>query len=266
MYFTDPHLLIGDSVWMKSTDDYLKILSAYYTACPVTMTLCGGDWLNYEKPINTFELCYMRRKTDTMLSPFYNVVGNHDLYSGSSLYSAGELQNILFPTREHCYYTFDGINTRFYALDTGMDSAKYAAMTEYRWEQIAWLGNALKTDDKQNSMILMHIYSDDVSDHTNITPFAENVVAICAAYNNRNTVMLNGVEYDFTNCTGKMRLIICGHNHQDYNLTNSGIPVVCTRNTKRDGPSFDLCCVNYGENKIHMVRVGGGSDRTIDLA
>lgn len=265
MFFSDPHLLTGQSGWMDNFNKYIKKLETYYKNAPVNMTLCGGDWLYNENSLNTFELCYMRKIAENALSPFYNVVGNHDMYSGDGLYSEEELRNILFPMRNKCYYKFSGANTQFYALDTGMDSAQYADMTTYRWEQIDWLAKALISDDSAYSMILMHIFSDNV-DHSVLTPFAENVVSVCAAYNQRSSVTLNGEAYDFASCTGKMKLILCGHNHADWNSTNSGIPVVCIRNTQNGGPSFDLCCVNYENDEMNMLRVGGGSDRTIALA
>ena len=89
---------------------------------------------------------------------------------------------------------------------------------------------------------------------------------IIATYNNRGKGNLDGTEYDFSACTGHIDYVMCGHAHKDYIETIGGIPCIITTKLKDSStPTFDLCLADYDNNKLHLIRVGSGEDRTIDI-
>jgi hypothetical protein len=131
-------------------------------------------------------------------------------------------------------------------------------MTEYRWEQIAWLAERLVSDDATNSAIVLHIGSDT---------FAQNIYSLCNAYNQAGTITLNDVKYDFSSCTGKVRFALAGHTHQDSVEVINGITVITTTHMRDSStPTFDLCMIDYDNDVLHMIRVGSGVDRAVDLS
>lgn len=273
-YFTDPHLTGYNGVttgFLDRFDKYLDILKQYVDRAPVTFTLCGGDWLNNNETETTAKwklgLVYGAGKK---FDKFYNTVGNHDTGYDETDASPITLpnqtiNNAMFGGEHANYYAFDGANTRFYVFDSGkMD----LPMTDYRWDQIAWFANALKNEDKAHSAVSIHIWytsGDATSDY--ISTFAWYISEIFAAYNERRMTTQNGVTYDFTNCTGHLEFVICGHTHYDKSGTRNNIPVINTLNMPKGGvPSFDLVYVDYDARKIQTVRVGTGSNRMFDLA
>jgi len=62
---------------------------------------------------------------------------------------------------------------------------------------------------------------------------------------------------------------MCGHTHIDYNdETIGGIPCIVTRDmgfSSGTVSTFDLCLADYDNNKLHLVRVGSGENRIINI-
>ena len=268
IFFTDPHLTGGRSGYESQMRSYLKTLKTYYDATPTNFVVCGGDWLGNADTINEacFKLGFINGTMRSLVEPYYPVVGNHDTnYQGKSTAESTELdgtltnetiRNLFVPGEQSNYYSFDGTNTRFYVLDTGIDWGG-ETMDDYRWEQVAWLADKLVTDDKPYSAIFLHIGK---------AALAQNVYSLCQAYNSATTIVLNGVTYDFTDCTGRVKYAIAGHTHADAVEVISGI-ILVTTTQMRDGntPTFDLCLANYDNDVLHLVRVGSGAGRTISL-
>ena len=87
-----------------------------------------------------------------------------------------------------------------------------------------------------------------------------------AAFNNKTTITLNGVTYDFSQTQGIVRCAICGHSHKDFNLIHNGIPVIATdRIGSSEIPTFDLVCLDFTNKKFKSIRVGNGENRIIDI-
>lgn len=78
------------------------------------------------------------------------------------------------------------------------------------------------------------------------------------------TLTLNGHTYNFSTKTGKVAFAQCGHSHYDSVVTYKNIPTILTVNATST-PRFDLCYVNYITSKYKMIRVGDGSDRTVNI-
>lgn len=275
VYFTDPHLMGASSdtaSFRKNFDKYIETIKAYVDDTSTTFTMCGGDWLNNgdTAAVAKWKLGLIHG-AGKRIGSFYGVVGNHDTNyqgSGTSPTLANQtINNAMFGGEHGNYYSFDGTNTRFYVIDSGIDS-NAASMDSYRWEQVAWFANALKDDDKPHSAVSIHIWYTDYQDQTadTISALATNISSVIAAYNGRTTATLNGVTYDFSGCTGHMEFIICGHTHFDKSGTGGGVPVINTLNTQSGSkPSFDLVYADYDNRKVYTVRVGTGSDRTFNL-
>lgn len=278
LFFTDPHL-VGLKPHEAEMHEYIKVLKTYYDATPTAFVVCGGDWLEDEQTIE--EACYKLGYSDSFMRAnfdhYYCVAGNHDdnsygvddtgvKYTGTLPHET--VRMLIAKREENLYYSFDGDTTKCYILDSA--STSDAAMTDYKWGQIAWLAEKLKADDAPNSAIFIHAgfrrLGAEAHQRT-LAAMANNLTLLCSAYNNGSTVTLNGVTYDFTECSGCMRFILSGHMHNaDGAEIHNGIPVISTYDMRMGNtPTFDLCVADYDNNVIHMHRVGSGSDRSVPL-
>ena len=324
LFFTDPHLtdynrygdgtpIVKDGTTYFQVGDnerntYISTLQKYYNSLPIDHCICGGDWLNFYH--TTDEACDFLGYIDAMMRKLFKsyipINGNHDPnpypngpgYNYLHLSLTNETMKCLeFRENRDLYYAYDGINTKFYILDSGVSSVKtmtYAAtprLAENRWPQIAWLANKLLTDDAAHAIIGIHVYSnastpDDwftdggtgLGAH-GIHDLAKNAKDLLMAYNSRGTITLNGQTYDFGSCTGNVACIITGHTHFDYVDLSVSIPIISTTSLQggyldADGaynsksyshiPTFDLCLADYDNDAIFCVRVGTGVDRIVN--
>ena len=291
IFFTDPHAMPGANVLTKpkldTLDAYLQTVEEYADAIDVDTVLCGGDWLNNgdTQAIACYKLRLLKGLSDKHFSGhnYHMLLGNHDTnYQGkqdsSSAANTGQLtqatlDNLLYADTNtgKAYYRFDTVNTTYFCLDTGLDWS--TAMDSYRWEQIAWLCGQLLTTTKANIIITMHIFANQGTVETytdHITPMATNVISAIEAYNSRETVTLNGQNYNFNTVTGVVRCVLTGHTHFDAVYTTSGgIPVIFTTDATDYATSpimFDMGFLNYTAGTLSIFRIGEGSDRTITLA
>ena len=276
IFVTDPHLAEGDD-YEKQMRSYLKTLKTYYDASPASFVICGGDWIGNSDTQK--EACFKLGFIDGLMRndfhPYYPALGNHDTnYQGvaneeaekySGTLTNETIRNLMMSGQANTYYSFDGVNTRFYMLDTGSDWV--TDMTDYRWKQIAWLADQLTKDDAANSAIVLHIvYGINGNGGLDLQPFAGSVIDLCHAYNNAESVTMNGVTYDFSVCSGRVRFMLSGHIHQDHISTVKDIPIVTTTHMREDGiPTFDLCLADYDNDIMHLVRVGSGENRSVGL-
>lgn len=234
---------------------------------------------------------------------YYPVFGNHDNnpYTPSNTESNWlnaltypTVMNLMFRENGRTYYSFDGLNTKFYVMNSGvsfikgMTNSTYSRLVSNRWAQIEWLGNALLQDDAENSVIVMHIYS-NASNPTNwfstetgyraygIHDLGKNVKLLVTAYNNRQSITLNGITYNFANCNGRVMFIHCGHTHFDYVDTTGEIPIISTTNLEGGHlvngevvydlvPTFDCCMNDLDNSALYMTRVGAGVSRIVNYS
>lgn len=308
LFFTDPHLT-PNSRYEEMTeairDRFISTLQKYYNSLPMDFCICGGDWLNSNHPNNTdcewLGYCdaYMRK----LFRNYYPVFGNHDNnpYTPSNTESNWlnaltypTVMNLMFRENGRTYYSFDGLNTKFYVMNSGvsfikgMTNSTYSRLVSNRWPQIEWLGNALLQDDAENSVIVMHIYS-NASNPTNwfsvetgyraygIHDLGNNVKLLVTAYNNRQSITLNGITYNFANCNGRVMFIHCGHTHFDYVDTTGEIPIISTTNLEGGHlvngevvydlvPTFDCCMNDIDNSALYMTRVGAGVSRIVNYS
>lgn len=276
IFFTDPHLLmVGDLDVFERCDTFMRAVKNYFTEIKDIHVICGGDWLgSKDTPTEAIEkLQYCNSLTYRYFGNAYHaVVGNHDTnYQGNSeegVELGGEIT-----AEQYCgaylshigsnYYAFTGQSTRFYMLDTYIDWNH--SLTPYRLEQAKWLAENLKKDDARNSAIVMHIYFIDGNGAP--ATFAAEFTKVITAYNAHSVAEVDGVAYDFTACSGRVRFVSCGHVHKDMESSlPDGTPVFSTVDMRNGNePDFDLVSVDYEHNVINMVRVGRGVDRTLQM-
>lgn len=288
LFFTDPHLATSydaenkvdpyatDGAWEEKFLSNIELLKQCYEATPTSFILCGGDWLElHQRDEACFRLGYIDGFMRSNFHNYYSVVGNHDhngITNGKTYPAEDDIgtlpvktvRNLMMRNEANAYYAFDGIDTRFYVLDSG---AVWWGMDNNKWPQIAWLADKLKTEDKEHSAVIVHASHEDSNGSLEPTAFTTNFTALCQAYNNAETITLNNVEYDFTGCTGRVYFVLAGHKHA-YNINErvNNIPIISTHNFQKGGGSFDLCMVDYDAEELHMVRVGSGTDRAVSIA
>jgi hypothetical protein len=275
LFFTDPHLAQKGEDYETMLEEYVKQLEKYYKSTPTSFVVCGGDWLGNSDTQGEakYKLGLLNGLMRSTFDKFHAVVGNHDTnYQGedaSGTANSGRLDDQTIANlwnREHGrnYYAFDGCNTRFYVLDTGVDWD--ATMNAYRWEQIAWLGEQLKSNKAEKAALMLHIGVEASGESYEVAAFASKALALCGAYNRAESITLNGVVYDFTGCTGRVCFALSGHIHADYSTEVEGIPLIATAHTRSGStPTFDICLADYDADVLHLVRVGTGESRSINL-
>ena len=278
LFFTDPHLLNG-SDWENRCYEMISQIQKYYNSTPTSFCLCGGDWIgNGDVPASAcFKLGYVDGFMHSMFDKCYMLVGNHDTnYQGkkdadsanrTTRLSNQSIADLWYREQGKAYYTFNGANTKFYCFDTGTEQQLMTSFDNYGWEQVAWFGNALLTDNSEHIAITAHILYSDTS-HTQIQPLTDYILQIAKAYNSRTSITVNGNTYNYASATGKIEFFIGGHTHADHNVTLYDIPCILSADVRHDesvGSTFDLVLVDYDNSKIHLIRVGSGSNREFDL-
>ena len=281
LYFTDPHYVncSFNAAFWDGREARLEKLAQLYKSTNAQFAVCGGDWLNNSNSRESAIaiLTYIRETTTKLFGTCHLVVGNHDYNyqfvtngtNGKSEHwlTPEEIASAWYPDNNgKTYYSFIGKNTRYYVFDSGIDWYRSAGvMNDYDKEQAAWFIEQLMANDDQHIVLMPHMVQ--VSGSTdNFNGGTLEYAKISAAYNNREKYTYNGVEYDFSGKTGMVEYIIAGHNHGDHVGTIAGIPYILTAtNQSGDPPTADFVYADYDERKLHLVRVGNGLTREVDL-
>lgn len=278
LFFTDPHLLEKGSEWEPMMREYVSQIQKYYNSTPTTFCLAGGDWLgNSDLPSEAcFKMGYIDGFMHSMFNNCYMLVGNHDTnYQGkidaqsaswTTRLSDDAIRNLWY-RGGRAYYEFMGGVTRFFCFDTGIEAQALTFGDNYGWEQAKWFADSLATNTVEHVAIAAHILYYSYGDQA-LQPLTEQLLAIAKAFNDRGSITVNDVEYDYANAIGKVEFGIFGHNHRDAIATVSGIPCLITtwvRDDESYGPTFDLVFVDYDSSELKTVRVGSGDDRTMAI-
>jgi hypothetical protein len=275
VFFTDIHTITRQTGWESKYWRTLTAIQKVYNNSGAKFIMSGGDWFSYSGNYDlvSSEMMMVYSTMKTMFTDGYNIIGNHELFMLNPQGTAVELESgsqIL--TNCLCggnkpYYSFDGANSKIYALDCGSDHV--TTINTYRYEQLKWYANALKTDDAEHSLTFAHFYwiSED-NINFEVHPFATIYANIIRAYNSKSSITVDGETFDFSNCTGKMECVLCGHLHIDKNDNDDGVNVIATATAQNESngfPTFDCVMADYTNNVMRMVRYGTGSSRTINL-
>ena len=266
IFFTDAHTMQHDYVDSVNKSSYqivnnylIDLIKNYLDNTSIDFVIDGGDWLQEldSEQDAKLRLGIVSGKCNT-LGKCYHLVGNHDTnYQGESTLDNETISNIMFRDFGKTYYSFNGKNTTFYCLDSGLDGRN--TLSSFDNEQIDWLCSSLIANPKENIAICMHIWWES---ETTKSVFANEITNIINAYNNRGTYG----SHNFANVSGKVKFVLSGHTHKDLNETlTSGTIVISSINAGYGNNSFDMIYADYSNSKLHCVRVGIGENREFDL-
>lgn len=250
----------------------MATLKAYYNEVAVSKVFCGGDWLG-GTIANAEDACYRLGLADAKMREYFEephcVRGNHESnfeYSGTNTtLNRATIKNLMFRKEGKTYYTVDGDNSKFYIFDT-QDEPSTLYDTDYDLEQQIWFAESLKNNTAENIILMVHRFYIGTVEDGSILSFTQKIMDIATAFGDRSTISINGTTYDFTDAVGSVKCLIAGHSHEDEVRTLNDIPVVLTTHF-RDGstPTFDMCLADYVNGKLHLVRVGTGESRVVDI-
>jgi hypothetical protein len=267
LYFTDPHLMGTNGTFDAGKyKEWMGIIENYYHNIPTDFCFCGGDLLNSgDTPAQACDkLGYVDGTSRKSLYPYHFMLGNHDTnYQGTEELPQDAIDAILFREEGKAYYRFDTDNCTCFVFDTGKDNDH--SQSAYRIAQYGFFKDGLLSNVKDNIVLFFHIY---YYNSTNQAVMAKDIMDMAGAFNNRTSVTIAGTTYDFSAVTrGTIRFAIVGHSHFDFDVVDNGIPVIGTLNVQKNGenPSFDMVLADFSNNVINLVRVGQGSDRTIQM-
>lgn len=260
--------------------DDINFIEAIYNASPISYFLSGGDWLGHgDTPATaisklSFADGFMRKK----IHHYYPMLGNHDVNEqgvanvgdaqGTGKLDNATLTNVwqIFRENQQMYYTVSAPNSKVYVFNSG---GQNEALGTYQYDQLKWFANALENDNSPHIILAIHILYISVSENT-IQPISNVIMQIAQAYNARGTITVDSEVFDFTNATGKISFCIAGHYHGDASGTLYDIPYVITKDgTAMDTTdklcTFDMCIADWEQKKLYTMRVGDGTDRTINI-
>ena len=280
LFFTDPHILVGTDNYIFNVEKLRNILIKLISCANVDFVCSGGDWLTAgdTQLAAIRNLGYMNSKMQSLPCKFISLLGNHDTnYQGvvsaddpsNGILSQDTINLVMFSKYGgKAYYKFDGAETRFFVLDSGVDSGKMTTITDYEKSQLVWLAGELAANDKPHVGILVHIITNDlianVGNNFNLTVFAGDFVDILSAFNARTSVTKYDNTYDFSGATGYAEFVLAGHSHAEANKAVNGIPIVLRKNFY-NYENEDLVLVDYNSNKMSFTHIGTGNDLTVDV-
>lgn len=264
VFFTDPHDMSGFEDFQVL--EHMTFVRTLYENSPAQYVLCGGDWLNTHHTLAAAK--YRGGRVPNLIrnricEKAYTVIGNHDLNveapdpTGAYL-TEPQLAKLWYDS-DVGYYTIDTSETRCFMFDSG-DQSK--PMTSYRWTQVDWFANLLLTNTKPHLFGLIHIIGNATSDESGVVrELGENLTLLANAFNQRQSITLNGHTYDYSTATGTFHYMLSGHYHKDYSTVINNIPVVYTTS----GYAVDCCYADFSDNVIHLTRISinGGYDQNL---
>ena len=267
IFFTDAHTMqhnytnsVNKSSYQIVNNYLIDKIKTYKDNTCVDFVIDGGDWLQDSDTAEDakMHLGIVNGKCKT-LGKCYHLVGNHDTnYQGSTTLDNETITNIMFRDFGKTYYSFNGKNTKFYCLNSGLDNKN--TLNDFDNAQIEWLCSSLGEDSSENIAICTHIWWNGNEDAK--TVFSNAITNIVNAYNNRGTYGT----HNFENARGKIKFVLSGHTHKDLTETlATGTVVVSSINSGYGNNSFDMVYADYSNSKLYFVRVGVGENREFDL-
>lgn len=273
-------VFISDLHWESNAKNSPSLIGAITNELPIENVIFGGDAFNggeYEAKIA--DMNDIRKQFEKVSKRFLSLYGNHDSnyldggtgFTNREFYTMLQKQSDYYAVHHNpnAYYYFYMDNpttkTRMIFLDSGQSNPSYAS------DEMSWLQSTVNdAPNGYNILVFSHIiyvpksggsYSDPTT--WEMTTFMTDVCSYL------DTVNTEGDK--------KVKAIFGGHSHYDYDAkTVGGIPIVLTDCDARQTQSgnnqalgsvneqaFDIVTVNYKTNTVHCVRVGRGTDRTI---
>ena len=280
-------LFYSDAHWTYNNQQSPALLKYLCMNTPIKKVIFGGDIIDNES-----DLAYVDewREQVAQLPWHHSVVGNHDdslddTGGSGDAWGLDEAYDLLLKPEVtedvavggKTYYHIDvtAEKTRYLFLDTA--TSKGNILNDPAQE--AWLKQTLlSTPAGWHIICVSHQWWNTVHNadgsytHTDTcTMGAGKVFALIDAYNARTG--------DFAACRGRVEFCIGGHLHWDADFTSpGGIPVIlvetdskrvrsglsCTLGTVTEN-SVNAIVADYAAGVVHVIRIGRGSSRTVQL-
>ena len=278
-------VFITDLHWEGNARNSPSLVRYLLDRLNINTILCGGDLINQgtrDSMVNAMLGCIVAFQHKNILFPC--AFGNHDdnwnnyggqrehperKFDAKTQYALMQKQaegivHYFTSTGWNFYIDVPNTKTRFIVLDTGEDGV---------FSSYSDLINVLNdTPNGYHITIMAHWLYD-----YGISTSCMNIQTIIDAYNARESGTIAETQYDFTNASSEIFLLLGGHLHDDMDwTTDDGVPVVLTdtdsnRTSNTDYPyikgtiteqAFDVITINYTTKTVKAVRVGRGADRT----
>lgn len=230
----------------------------------------------------------------------HSVIGNHDYngVNGGIPYVADNLYGLSMAYEEtpdivrgsDYYYYIDepSEKTRYLYLNTSFCTSLTGSGEAGQGQFVT---DALASTPKGWHIVpISHIwflYADTSTPTVGDVPnYCKALLNLFDAYNNRGsgsiTIGSESISYNFADKGGWVEFCIGGHTHVDYDFTSDGgIPVILTATDSyhlrgssldprylggtTDESSVSGIIADYGKHKIHVVRIGRGAGRVIEV-
>ena len=277
LFFTDPHCMPGTRYPDRTQTTMLTSLRDIrhiFENTPAQFVICGGDWITVDHTLAQ-ALLYGGRVPNLLRTEIsehaYTAIGNHDLnIERTRDYSLTEpqLARIWFD-RDVGYYTLEYNKCTCVVFDSGFCDE---VMSTYRWTQVDWFANLLLANTKDHLFGVIHLVKQE-----NDTQLALNLTSVADAFNQKTSITLNGIPYDFSDAHGTFHFMMAGHHHRDFMWTMNNIPVTITAALvdyaipdtdpvdKVNTLCVDCCYADFDAAVLHMVRIGHGESRTRNI-
>ncbi len=213
----------------------------------IQFIIIGGDIIDRETSYNTIYEIFNKAFAGVKESrrPVYLIIGNHDdnPYTNDVPFTKSKTKAMFIdmsngtkklPDESKSYYSFDAHNFRFYCLDAIDYPSGYAGDTWWGFSQAqaVWLADQL-TRYNGRSVILSHItydYTHNCYNLGNNGGYTQLIINIMEAYNNRQSITIEGITYNYSAARGKILFWHGGHQHFDEQYTPSGktVPILIT--------------------------------------
>lgn len=270
-------VLISDLHWEGNAKNSPALISVITNELPIENIMFCGDAFNggvYEDKVA--DMNDIRKRFSNASKRFLSIFGNHDSnhldggtgFENREFYTLLQKQNDYLcsfdnPSDNYCFY-FDNptTKTRMLFLDTGMTNPTNPDA------QLTWVQNAVNSAPSgYNILAFAHVIYVPVSGGSYGDPTTWEMTSF----------MTDVCEFLDTVTDKNVKGIFGGHTHMDYaSKTTGGIPIIIIDCDARQSTSsnsqtlgtineqaFDIVTVNYNTNTVHCVRVGRGTDRTI---
>lgn len=298
LWYTDAH-------WGYGSGMSPKLLAYLHLRTAMNKTNYGGDFgNNYATSEKTEEewLATMREYKLAVreLPNHHSVIGNHDYNGGNGNipYLSEHLYGFVMAPEETTDIARGG--DYYYYIDEPNEKTRYLYLnTSFCWSltntgeegQGQFVADALaSTPDGWHIVAISHIwflYADTSTPTVGDVPiYCKALLNLFDAYNNRGsgtiTIGSESVVYNFADTQAQVEFCIGGHTHVDYDFaSDGGIPVLLTatdsyhlrgstldpRNLPgtTDEASVSGIIADYNNRKIHVVRIGRGESRVVEI-
>ena len=268
IFFTDPHNAnrhYGESPYEML--EGLRLIRTSFENSPAMYVVCGGDWLNYGHEYDEALMMTGRIRnlcTTEIGEKCYIILGNHDFNAHSASMSEIDESTVrkLWFDSDVGYYKIETNKTTAFMFDSGKENR---GQTTYRLNQVKWFSDYLLTNSKPHLFGFSHIiHTPSYIAQNSADWLAEQLTLVANAFNRRDAITIGQQEYNFSQATGTFHFMVCGHYHSDHIFKRNNIPIDMTEAFVHSN-TFDLCYANFDTAKLHLIRYGTGTSRTMNI-